>query len=281
MAFMSSGSTSGRGPYGENVSRALDYLLACTQESGFIVEPGAKTYGPMYGHGFATLMIAECYGMSHRPEIRDKLAKAVQLIVNTQNHEGGWRYEPVAREADISVTVCQIMALRAARNAGIYVPPATIDRCIEYVTRSQNPDGGFVYRLALGGNSDWPRSAAGVVALYTAGKKEIYEGSEVREGIEYLLQFIPQPKLKRRPHRYYFYGHYYAVQAMWMAGGDAWNRWFPAIRDELLRDKVDARLRDGRSAVYWMDQDIGPEYATAMALIVLQIPNNYLPIFQR
>ena len=68
---------------------------------------------------------------------------AVQLIVNSQNKEGGWRYEPDGKEADISVTVCQIMALRAARNCGIAVPKPTVDQCVKYVLRSQKADGGF------------------------------------------------------------------------------------------------------------------------------------------
>ena len=104
----------------------------------------------MYGHGFATLFLAECYGMSPRPELREKLDKAVKLIVNTQNKEGGWRYQPQREDADISVTVCQVMALRAARNAGLYVPKETIDRSIDYVKRSQNADGGFMYMLQGG-----------------------------------------------------------------------------------------------------------------------------------
>ena len=33
----------------------------------------------MYGHGFATLFLAEAYGMSMRPDIREKLSKAVEL----------------------------------------------------------------------------------------------------------------------------------------------------------------------------------------------------------
>ena len=73
----------------------------------------------MYGHGFATLFLAEVYGMHPDPDLRQKLVKAVKLIINTQNDEGGWRYQPERREADISVTICQVMALRAARNAGI------------------------------------------------------------------------------------------------------------------------------------------------------------------
>lgn len=269
MAFMSGGSTPGRGPYGDRVSRSVDYLLANTQPSGFIVNPGSASHGPMYGHGFATLFLSECYGMSRRPELREKLDKAVLLIVNTQNEEGGWRYQPQRSDADISVTICQVMALRAARNAGLGVPRGSIDRCIEYVKLCQNADGGFMYQTH-GGESAFARSAAGVVALYSAG---VYEGPEIEKGIAYLMKFLPKRGVVRRE-TYYYYGHYYAVQAMWQVGGDAWNQWYPAIRNELIHR--DRRQEDGS----WRSP-ISNEYATALACIVLQIPNNYLPIFQR
>lgn len=270
MAFMSSGSTPGRGPYGGQVSRCIDFILDNAQDSGFIDVPGSSSHGPMYGHGFATLFLAEAYGMSQRGDIREKLGKAVELIVNTQNGEGGWRYQPIRLEAaDISVTVCEVMALRAARNAGFYVPKETIDKSVEYVKRSQNPDGGFMYMLQGMGPSQFPRSAAGIVALYSAG---IYEGPEIEKGLAYLMENIPgRDAFNRESH--YFYGHYYAVQAMWHAGGDYWTRWYPAIRDELC-----ARQRPDDGA--WSDS-ICQEYGTAMACLVLQMPNNYLPIFQR
>ena len=175
MAWLASGSTPERGPYGQQVSRATDYLLDHTTDSGFITVEDAESHGPMYGHGFATLFLAEVYGMSPRDDLRDKLQKAIELIVRTQNAEGGWRYQPRKEDADISVTICQVMALRAARNAGLTVPKETIDHCVDYVKRSQNGDGGFRYMLP-GGPSGFPRSAAGVVALYSAG---IYEGDEV------------------------------------------------------------------------------------------------------
>ena len=38
--------------------------------------------------------------------------------MKSQNDEGGWRYEPYARESDMSIVVCQVIALRAARNIG-------------------------------------------------------------------------------------------------------------------------------------------------------------------
>ncbi len=227
MAFMSGGSTPGRGPYGRNVERCIDFILANTQESGFINVPNASSHGPMYGHGFATLFLAECYGMTMRGDIREKLSKAVQLIVNTQNNEGGWRYQPQRHDADISVTICQIMALRGARNAGLFVPRETIDRCTDYVKRSQNADGGFMYMIQ-GGQSAFPRSAAGVVALYSAG---IYEGAGDQKGARLPdgLRSAGQRVSTRESH--YFYGHYYAVQAMWHAGGEFWAKWYPAVRD--------------------------------------------------
>ncbi len=150
LALIASGSTPGRGPYGVQLDRTLDFILSHTLESGFIDVPSAASHGPMYGHGFATLFLAECHGMTPRADIRQKLSKAVQLIVSSQNDEGGWRYQPVRADADISVTVCEVMALRAARNAGLSVPRETIARSIEYVKRSQNEDGGFMYMHAGG-----------------------------------------------------------------------------------------------------------------------------------
>jgi hypothetical protein len=164
LTFMASGSSPGRGPFGASIERALRFVLDNTSPSGLICVPATDTQGPMYSHGFGTLFLAEAYGMTHQPEIRVKLGKAVRLIVDTQNAEGGWRYQPVRRDADLSVTICQINALRAARNAGVFVPKQTVDACIRYFKTSQNLDGGFRYMLP-GGASAFPRSAAGVVAL--------------------------------------------------------------------------------------------------------------------
>ena len=267
MAWLSGGSTPERGPYGEEVARVTDFLLDHADESGLISIEGAVSRGPMYEHGFATLFLAEVYGMSPREDLRDKLARAVDLIVRTQNDEGGWRYQPRREDADISVTICQVMALRAARNAGLRVPSETVDKCVEYVKRSQNPDGGFRYML-VGGESAFPRSAAGVVALYSAG---IYQGPEIERGLAYLDQFLPRENMANQD-AHFFYGQYYAVQAMWQAGGQRWERWYPAVRDVL----VARQQADGSGA-----DPICAEYGTAMATIVLQMPNSSVPIFQR
>ncbi len=269
MAFLSAGNTPGCGPYGQQVERTVEYLLKNAKSNGYIIHDRYKSHGPMYGHGFATLFLAEVYGMSPKKELRETLKKAVKLIVDTQNDDGGWRYKPERATADISVTVCQMMALRAARNAGIHVPKSTVDRCVDYVKRSQNPDGGFRYQLVGRANSLFPRSAAGVVAFYNAG---IFKGPELERGLDYLMRYLPRGQIIRFDN-HYFYGQYYAVQAMWHAGGRYWEQWYPAVRDELVRRQT----TDGA----WLNTSICNEYGTAMSLLILQLPNNFLPIFQR
>jgi hypothetical protein len=264
LAFMADGHLPGRGEYGDNVERALDFVLNNASESGLIA--ANTSHGPMYGHGFATLFLGEVYGQTGDPRLRDVLLKAVRLIVRTQNDQGGWRYRPIPENADLSVTICQVMALRSARNAGLSVPKETIEKAIQYVKKCQNEaDGGFRYMLSNNGDSAFPRSAAGVATLFYAG---VYEGQAIERGLEYLMN----NQEGARSRHYYYYGRYYAAQATFLAGGQYWKQWFPRARQELLqRQKTDGR---------W-SSNFGDDYATAMALITLQVPNRLLPIFQR
>ncbi|MFO0873520.1 MAG: prenyltransferase/squalene oxidase repeat-containing protein [Phycisphaerales bacterium] len=267
IAFMADGNLPGRGEHGDVVARALEFVLQNATETGLIATEGSDQV--MYGHGFATLFLGEIYGMNQQDtRVRDALVRAVDLIVKTQNDEGGWRYNPVPNDADISVTICEVMALRSARNAGIKVPKETIDRAVEYVRDCQAPDGGFKY-MRRTGTSDWPRTAAGIAALFYAG---IYEDEAINRGLEYLTSTaLPGTPNVRTNH--YFYGQYYSVQAMYLAGGKHWALWWPAIRGQLLGSQA----ADGA----WVDQHHGSAYGTAMALIVLQMPKRYLPIFQK
>jgi len=269
LAYMQAGNLPNRGKYGENVTKCVDFVLASCQESGLIASD--NSHGPMYGHGFATLFLAEIYGMDFDPRVKEKLQRAVRLIQRTQNNEGGWRYQPAPLDADISVTICQIMALRAARDAGIKVEKDVIDKAVQYVKSCQNPDGGFSYMAHQGGGggSGFARSAAGIASLYYAG---IYTGPEVHKGLDYLKQFTPGkagPGADNEGH--YFYGNYYAVQAMFLAGGDYWATFYPAIRDQLI-----SRQNKGNGS--WSG-DFSEDYATSMALIILQMPNRYLPVY--
>lgn len=270
LAFMEGGNLPGRGKYGQNVTRCVDAILNCCQESGLIAADQSR--GPMYGHGFATLFLGEVYGMTGDDNVKEKLQRAVHLIEKTQNREGGWRYQPAPLDADISVTICQVMALRAARDAGIKVDKNVIDNSIKYVRMCQNPDGGFSYmaRQGMAGGSGFARSAAGVASLYYAG---VFEGDDLTRGLKYISRFTPTRDGVENPEMegHYYYGNYYAVQAMFLAGGQWWANWYPAIRDQLIQ-------RQTKQSGAWSG-DFTDEYATSMALIILQMPNRYLPVY--
>jgi hypothetical protein len=295
LAMMAHGSQPGRGKYGDNIRRALKWVLDQGSRAGrggvwnnnhpdgFLHNSAHfGQQGPMYSHGFGTLLLGEVCGMVPdvplRDRVREALRKAVQIIIKAQTTEGGWRYNPTPFDSDISVTVCQMMALRSAKNAGVAIPATVAERCIKYVKKCQQGqpgDGSFVYqasnpRFAFpGGGGGFARTAAGVSALYSAG---IYSGPEVERGLNYLVRNPARRFRNQQADMHYFYGHYYAAQAMWTAGGTYWSEWFPAIREELLGHQE----RDGN----WADM-ICPEYGTAMACIILQVPNNYLPILQK
>jgi hypothetical protein len=275
LAFMSDGHLPDRGAYGDVVTRSLEYVLRNCADSGLISSDSGPA--PMYGHGFAALFLGEVYGMSagggetpQSQRLHEALVRASRLISGCQNEEGGWRYYPVPNDADTSVTICQIMALRSARNAGLEVPKEVIDRAVAYVKRLQNDDGGFRYQ-AQQPPSAWERSAAGVASLQYAG---VYDDQAVRDGLRYLSRYgSPLRMSGNAGARHFYYGHYYAVQAMYLAGGEWWATWWPLIREDLLsKQKADGS---------WDDSQVGPQYGTAMALIILQMPKRYLPIFQR
>ncbi|MHC4078427.1 MAG: prenyltransferase/squalene oxidase repeat-containing protein [Planctomycetota bacterium] len=294
MSFLAGGHVPGRGKYGNVLKNGVDYVLSCVKENGFIQDNGTR----MYSHAFASLFLAEIYGMTHRRDVREALQRATTVIVDSQNAEGGWRYQLFARESDMSITVCQAMALRAARNVGITVPVSTIRAAENYVTRSaiqpgsrmhgpmynlysnhmiRNEPGGFMYQLRRSSRATFPLTAAGVTTLYAAGN---YDSRLIPPALEYLervmREFNPMfgPGGEFDGHYFYYYGHYYAVQAFFVAGGPAWKKYFEAVRKQLL----DNQLHTGA----WSCR-VGPgkAFGTAVATLILQIPYQYLPIFQR
>ena len=127
--------------------------------------------------------------MSSDRRVRQTLFNAIKVIVETQNEQGGWRYQPRKDEADVSVTVCQLMALRAARNAGVFVPDETVSRAVDYLHQSQNVDGGFMYMNEEREKPLFQEAAAAIVALYNAGESGT---SEIERGLDYLDNFLPR-----------------------------------------------------------------------------------------
>jgi hypothetical protein len=275
LAFLAGGHLPGRGKYGNAVDATLRYMLAHTAENGYLRDGETR----MYSHAFATLFLAQAYGMVRAPAIKSSLERAVHWIVDNQNRYGAWRYNPFTAEADLSVTVCQLQALRAARNIGIEVPKDCIDRALAYVLESRVSTGYhrglFHYKIrgrgAYSKPAEFSINAAAVTALASAGN---YDQVLWAPALDLVDEKYPETRRFYADHYYYWYGNYYACQAFFWAGGARFHAYYRRLADDLLELQRD----DGR----WLNH-VGPGdvFATAVAALILQVPRQYLPIFQR
>ncbi len=269
MAFMSQGHVPNQGKYGREVAKGIRYLMASQREDGYLI--GSRG-GNMYAHGMATLALSQAWGMTGDEDVKKVLKKAIDLIVKSQckdnsvNH-GGWRYDPAPSGADISVTIMQVMALRGAKDSGIHVPDETMKRALSYINSCYDPGtGGYTYQP----NNRAPgfaRTAAGICVLKLCGEYD----KKIDRSVEYLKKAMDSP---REPH--FWYGHYYACHAFHQVGGKDWEDYYTTIKKKFLP----MQASDGG----WTRREFqqgGPVYQTAIAVIALSVPANYLPIFQR
>jgi len=266
MSFMLKGHFPQRGPYGKPLDKAVVWLIKRGKEGGGYL--GGTSHG-MYEHALATLALSEVWGMCDRDEVRDVLKRAVNVILRAQNPQGGWRYQPQPIDADVSVTVMQIVALASAQEAGILVPAQVVRKAIAYVKSCQNKfDGGFSYQPG-GSNPTLSSSAAGVMSLLMCGERE---SKAVARGLEYIRT---RPEKEFEETKFYSYAHYYAVQAMYQAGEAYYQEWYPKIHDALLRSQKPDGCWQGTGG------ESGYSYGTSMAILVLGVPYRFLPIYQR
>jgi hypothetical protein len=244
LAFLARGDDPEFGPYRLYVKRAMDFLLKQqNQETGYI---GSS----MYNHGFATLALAEAYGLTNDLRLGPALEKASKLIVSSQksNPKGGWRYSPDSQDADSTISGAQLVALFAARNAGIKVP--------------EEANGGFGYTAASGANL--PRSAIGSLILSLAKDTNT---DAYRNSVEFLKENSP---FGDQGHKYY--SLYYTSQAMFRASPSMWNTW---------NSQNFKRLQSTQTENGSWNGNYGQTFATSAALLSLALNYRYLPIYER
>jgi len=268
MAFLAAGHVPDEAKHGGVVSRGIAYLLGQISDDGLFASKHSGQY--MYEHGIATIALAEVYGQSRDARLKDRLERLVRIIVSSQNHEGGWRYRPVADDADISVTVLQVVALRAAKNNGLAVPERTLDAAVNYVRNCYAPAaGGFAYQP--GDEAGFARTAAAIYSLQVCGE---YDDPRVQKGSDYLFTHLKVGS------RWFAYGNFYAAPAQYMIGGQVWERWYGQMKEILL-----PQVRREGGQAYWDkrldDSSPGPVFNTAVYTLILAMPNHYLPLYQR
>ncbi|MBI1370367.1 MAG: hypothetical protein GC162_17160 [Planctomycetes bacterium] len=276
-------------PEGEAMAKALAFILRDSQQDdkGYY---GGRDGSRMYGHGICTLMLAEMIGQGvdddQDKKIRDHCQKAIDLILRSQKvhkdarYDGGWRYSPDSGDSDLSVTVWQVMALRAAKNAGLDVPATAIADAVEYLKRSYYSEqrdkrgkplatkSGFSYEP--GGRHGFATTAAGLLAMCVCGQ---YEAPEVTGSSDWLMDNPPHWGVE-----WLLYGTYYYAQGMYQRGGDY---------ARTARQTVEQMLLEKQNSEGWWESShdtergAGRVYCTSMSLLALAVKYHYLPIYQR
>jgi hypothetical protein len=297
MVLLMEGSTLREGKYSEHIRRAVDWLLERSQRNGLLANPSVAVEAGryMYGHGFGTLFLAQVYGEEEdnfrRQKLEDVLTRAVDFIGKAQSSRGGWYYTSAADGHDMdegSVTITQVQALRAAKNAGILVPKSVIDKAMKYLENSTTEGGGVIYSLAQSGGRAFgggqpALTAAAIACGFSAGE---YNSPLPKKWIKFCHAHIPIANMQRFGHDEYT--HYYYAQALYVLGDEGYGKLFPESReaDRLTWGKYrkamfDHLVKNQSGDGSWNGGYIGAIFATTAYLTIMQLDNSTLPIYQR
>jgi hypothetical protein len=280
LAMLCEGSTTTQGKYAENLRRAVDYLVRQSRPNGLIGDP-LRDDRYTYGHGFSMLFLSEVLGEEEdddrREELVDVLTRAVKFTGEAQTPAGGWGYVSSKDGNGFdegSTTITQVQGLRGCRNAGIPVPKEIIDKAVKYIQDCTLPEGGVQYS-SKGGGGRPAITAAAIACLFSAGD---YDDDLVPRMMKYCEQNLGTDSQSSYGH--WHYAHFYYSQVQYREGGKIWDTYRDEIEAKILSEAQEVKLGD-HTGVQWTQGYIGPVYTTALNLIILQLDNACLPIYQR
>lgn len=296
LAFLSAGHMPGIGEHGEACEKALAYVVKNAKPSGLLNIAGPQR--DTYNHGLATFVLGQAYGMTNDARVGKALDRALKLIAKTQGPVGGWAYQAMPADGDLSLSVMQAKALRSAVDSGFEIPPSVIEKAITNVRGHYMPKGGnpkmpeaelkklpgqFTYAKG-GGNATVAMAAAGVVCLQEFGQYDDWRIAKSMERVTAEIAAIKQTKAHNGQMPFDAYTLNYVGQSLYQVGGPGWKQHYPALRNALVGSQViDPKnpANDGKWAAGGHVQGKpGDLYGTAVAVFVLSIPNRYLPILQ-
>jgi len=295
MGFLMEGSTIREGKYADRIRRAVDWLMVRSQPNGLIGNPNhpgeAGRY--MYGHGFALMFLSSVYGeeedSDRRKKMEDILTRAVQFSGKAQTNRGGWGYVSAADGGNFdegSVTITQLQALRAARNAGIVVPKETIDKTHDYLKKCTTAKGGMIYSLQSGGGEERPTiTVAAIASMFSTGE---YNSPLAKRWLTFVKPLVPVDSVGSDQFGHSEYTHYYYGQVIYCLGEDGYAKLYPDSKPtdrltwSLYKSKFFEFLKNKQNADgSWTGTAIGQVYTTCCYLTILQLDNGTLPIYQR
>jgi hypothetical protein len=272
MVFLACGEDPNYGPYSNHVRKAVRSIINAQDANTGIMGMS------MYHHGFATLGLAEAYGVVDErnlwPDkkgprtIGQALELAVRAAVTSQkkNQMGAWRYSPDQADADTSVSGAVFVGLLAARNAGIEVPDDCINKAISFYTSMTSDSGEVAYAGGMGGfGESLARSSIATLVYSVARRKDL---KQYKATLDYIKQRIEQPVNQG----WVEYTRYYQAQALFQGDVAAWEKW----NKLLVRQLKAIQLQDGS-----FRGQMGTTISTSLNLLALALNFKFLPIYER
>jgi hypothetical protein len=299
ISMLMEGSTCREGKYADNLSKAVEWYLKRSQPNGLLGTPSnpSESSRYTYGHGYGMLFLACAYGEEEDPATRKKLEtllkKAVEFSCKAVTKHGGWGYVSAADGGGFdegSTTVTQLQGLRACRNAGIPVPKNTIDNAIKYLKDCTTPRGGLIYNYSPGGAQNGSEcQAITAAACASACSTGMYNDKYFGMWVKYCKDTVYK---QARNNGHDEYTNIYFGQVMYVLGDDR----YMSIIDKEAKKENAMLWSDYKKVMFehymktqgadggWQaggGWGVGPIFATATALITMQLEKGLVPFYQR
>jgi hypothetical protein len=225
--------------------------------------------------------VASSFRLVDDLRLRAALARAVAFTIGRQDPKsGGWRYREL-QEGDVSMFGWQMMSLKSAEIAGVFVPSKVRQRMDDFLNSvRQGKDGGlFGYRrnVVSDGKDSEPVSPTMTAEALFCQQMLGYpqESASNQESVAYLMRNTP----RLSDLNYYYW--YYGTLAMYQHGGRAWQDWNSTVREVLISEQVTS----GKNAGSWAPKDQwgrygGRLYSTALATLTLEVYYRFLPLYR-
>jgi len=278
LTFLAHGETTVSEPYGETVTRAIQYLMARQNTDGEFAR--IQTTGGTYAQAICVYAMSEAYGMTRIPALKSVMEKGAEVLIQGQQASGGFDYRfAKSGRRDTSLGGWCSQALKAAFIAGADNPrlKTAMNLAVADMKAAQKEDGRFCYTDA-GSHASEGITAVAVLSMQLLGHGR---DREVRRGLSALRDADCD---WQNPPAWPMYAWYYIAQSKFHQGGSSWKNWNKQFAPEFIRsqnpdgswDSAGLQLKKGTTG----RENMHPVYATTLAALTLQVYYRFLPTYK-
>jgi hypothetical protein len=293
LAFLAHGETPASEEYGETVTKAIRYVLACQNADGYFYSDREKgSDAAAYEQAICVYALSEAYGMTRIPSLKSAMDKGTAIIVKgIQRPNGGYDYQwKQEGRTDISLGAWCVQAMKAAWMAGCTVPELhdVMELELKNMKTHQVESGHFKYSNAKSSPAYANMTAAAVLSMQLLGHAD---DRAVKDGLKAMAD---EKCVWAHPQNWAMYGWYYIAQAKFHEGGASWSKWNNMFAPQFVNNQM--RSDDPKTDGAWRSagattkdnidggakEDWGEDYAytTALATLTLTVYYRFLPTYK-